>query len=335
MNISTPTPAVFDLPDKASMDTARQLIHTQVASLSLEFLPVIKEKLPSLKTALNVADTQCLNKLAAITAQLNTAGLANIDQKQQQVEADTRLSNEQKEQALGMLNAQRAREVSALTAVVRSGAQAIAQSTDDLQQIKLQPTNSSIHEALQRQLDTLTQQSADKEDKMSTIAEDRRLLDETIKTYEQHKLVDIFKETLPSTEELSALAMPSPHLMALQVGIVRLQKLLGKISSALTYSDLVDERDKLRNRYNSLMAESRSAQKEAKAIARNLEELATLASLDNNRMIWVQQSKKLSESLYHFVNNGLTQTDDPAAISLHVSQLSAYIKSLYSVTRTV
>ncbi|MCD5984611.1 alpha-xenorhabdolysin family binary toxin subunit B [Pseudomonas sp. CDFA 610] len=335
MNTSASQPAPFAAPDRAIMDAARQHIHTQITSLTLDFLPAMKDKLQPLKASLNAADSQFVDNLAAIAAQLNTFSHAALDRKQQQIEAEQSLSDEQKNQALTLLNAQRARQVLELTNVLANAAQAIARTTDELQQINLQLTDSQLAETLQRQLDSLTQQSDGQKAEMDKEAEDRRLLDETVKTFEQYNLADLFKEALPTTEELSAIAIPSPHLMALQLGIGRLQTLLGKLSSALKYSDLIAKRDQMRHRYNTLLAESQTVQKEAKAITRKLDELATLARLDNNRIIWVQQSRQFSDSLYRFLENDLSNAEDPTIVNQQVDQFSAYMKSIYSITRTV
>ncbi|MCQ9471091.1 alpha-xenorhabdolysin family binary toxin subunit B [Pseudomonas alliivorans] len=335
MNTSASQPAPFAAPDRAIMDAARQHIHTQITSLTLDFLPAMKDKLQPLKASLNAADSQFVDNLAAIAAQLNTFSHAALDRKQQQIEAEQSLSDEQKNQALTLLNAQRARQVLELTNVLANAAQAIARTTDELQQINLQLTDSQLAETLQRQLDSLTQQSDGQKAEMDKEAEDRRLLDETVKTFEQYNLADLFKEALPTIEELSAIAIPSPHLMALQLGIGRLQTLLGKLSSALKYSDLIAKRDQMRHRYNTLLAESQTVQKEAKAITRKLDELATLARLDNNRIIWVQQSRQFSDSLYRFLENDLSNAEDPTIVNQQVDQFSAYMKSIYSITRTV
>ncbi|WP_240996175.1 alpha-xenorhabdolysin family binary toxin subunit B [Pseudomonas viridiflava] len=333
MNTDASLAEPFAAPDRALMDAARQQIHTQIASLTLDFLPAMKEKLMPLKATLNAADSQFADNLATLTAQLKTFSTAAIDQKQQQIDADQSLSNEQKNQALTLLDAQRVRQALELNKVLAKAAHAIASTTDDLQQIRLQLVDSNLTETLQGQLNGFNQQAAGQKAKMDTEAEDRRLLDETVKTYEQHNLADVFKDALPTTEELSTIAIPSPHLMALQLGIGRLQTLIGKLSGALKYSDLITEREQLRTRYNNLLAESQTAQKEAKEVTRKLEELATLAGLDNNRMIWVQQSRKLSDSLYRFLENDVSKVKDPTLVNQQIEQFSAYMKSIYSVTR--
>ncbi|QXG46515.1 alpha-xenorhabdolysin family binary toxin subunit B [Pseudomonas viridiflava] len=333
MNIDASQAEPFAAPDRAIMDAARQQIHTQITSLTLDFLPAMKEKLSPLKATLNAADSQFVDNLATITAQLKTFSQTAIDQKQLQIEADQSLSETQKNQAFKLLNAQRTRQVLELNEVLANAAHAIASTTEDLQQIKLQLVDSNLTDTLQEQLNGINQRSAGQEAKMNTVAEDRRLLDETVKTFEQHNLADVFKEVLPTTEELSAIAIPSPHLMALQLGIGRLQALLGTLGGALKYSDLITERDQLRTRYNNLLAESQTAQKEAKAVTRKLEELATLAGLDNNRMIWVQQSRKLSDSLYRFLENDVSKVKDPTLVNQQIEHLSAYMRSIYSVTR--
>ncbi len=178
MNTDASLAEPFAAPDRALMDAARQQIHTQIASLTLDFLPAMKEKLLPLKATLNAADSQFADNLATLTAQLKTFSTAAIDQKQQQIDADQSLSNEQKNQALTLLDAQRVRQALELNKVLAKAAHAIASTTDDLQQIRLQLVDSNLTETLQGQLNGFNQQAAGQKAKMDTEAEDRRLLDE-------------------------------------------------------------------------------------------------------------------------------------------------------------
>ncbi|KTB82344.1 alpha-xenorhabdolysin family binary toxin subunit B [Pseudomonas syringae] len=322
-------------PDTEVMNAARQHILTQVTALKLDFLPVMKEKMLPLQAALNRADKVYRDVLAAVTVELNKVNLQQIDLKQQQIEADKRLSDAQKQQAISLLDKHRIRELSSLTTAINSGAQAIAASSDNMLQIDLKLKDRRLLETLQQQIDTMTQRKATLDSTMSTIAEDRRLLDATIKTFEQHNLADIFKDLLPTPDELALISLSSPEIELIKAGIARLGKLLDKLSSALTYLDLTKERDRLRMRYNALLEESRTAMQEAKAIAGKLDELNELDGVNQSKTLWVQEAKKVYESLYSFLDNVTLQEESSASISKHVEQLKAYIKSFYTTSRIV
>ncbi|KPB34202.1 Uncharacterized protein AC504_5204 [Pseudomonas syringae pv. maculicola] len=170
---------------------------------------------------------------------------------------------------------------------------------------------------------------------MALIAEDRRLLDATISTLEKYNIADLFKELLPTQEELQLIITPSPELALVSAGIARLEKLLDKISSALTYLDLTRERDRLRSRYNALLDDSRMSTQETKVIKEKLDELTGLAGVAQSKALWVQEAKKVYQSLYHFVDQITSPGDASALISQHVEQLKTYIKSFYDVKRIV
>ncbi|WP_439849847.1 alpha-xenorhabdolysin family binary toxin subunit B [Pseudomonas syringae] len=322
-------------PDTEVMNAARQHILTQVTALKLDFLPVMKEKMLPLQAALNRADKVYRDVLAAVTVELNKVNLQQIDLKQQQIEADQRLSDAQKQQAISLLDKHRIRELSSLTTAINSGAQAIAASSDNMLQIDLKLKDRRLLETFQQQIDTMTQRKATLDSTMSTIAEDRRLLDATIKTFEQHNLADIFKDLLPTPDELALISLSSPEIELIKAGIARLGKLLDKLSSALTYLDLTKERDRLRLRYNALLEESRTAMQEARAIAGKLDELNELDGVNQSKTLWVQEAKKVYESLYSFLDNVTLQEESSASISKHVEQLKAYIKSFYTTSRIV
>lgn len=322
-------------PAPETMNAARQNILAQTSALKLDFLPVMKEKMLPLQTALKRADKVYHDNLAAVTVQLNSVNLQPIDLKQQQIEADQRLSDKQKQQAISLLNAQRIRQVSNLTMVVRNSAKAIAEHSDDMAQINLKLEGNRLLEILQEQIDSMTLRSARLESAMALIAEDRRLLDTTIKTYEKYNLADVFKEMLPTAEELKLVKLPSPELALVIAGIARLGKLLDKVSSALKYLDLIEERDRLRLRYNALLEESRTASQEAKGTAAKLDELTELAGVSQSKMLWVEEAKKVYQSFYNFLEQITQQDDSSAKISQHVEHLKTYIKSFYDTKRVV
>lgn len=322
-------------PDTEVMKTARQNILAHVTALKLDFLPVMKEKMRPLQDALISADKVYSQALATVTVQLNNVYLKSIDQKQQLIEADTRLSDKQKQQAISQLNGQRIRQVSNLTAVVRRSAQAIAGHSDDMAQINLTLENNRLLETLQQQIDSISQRSATLESAMALIAADRRQLDTTITTFEKYNLADVFKEMLPTPEELKLVNMTSPELELVNAGIARLGKLLDKVSSALKYLDLIEERDRLRSRYNALLDDSRTATREAKAIKEKLDELTALAGVAQSKALWVQEAKKVYQSLYHFLDQITSPVDTSTLISQQVEQLQTYIKSFYDVKRIV
>ncbi|WP_457792880.1 alpha-xenorhabdolysin family binary toxin subunit B [Pseudomonas syringae] len=338
MSMSTDTldkALILTPPAPETMNAARQNILAQTSALKLDFLPVMKEKMLPLQTALKRADKVYHDNLAAVTVQLNSVNLQPIDLKQQQIEADQRLSDKQKQQAISLLNAQRIRQVSNLTMVVRNSAKAIAEHSDDMAQINLKLEGNRLLEILQEQIDSMTLRSARLESAMALIAEDRRLLDTTIKTYEKYNLADVFKEMLPTAEELKLVKLPSPELALVIAGIARLGKLLDKVSSALKYLDLIEERDRLRLRYNALLEESRIAHQEAKATAAKLDELTGLAGVSQSKALWVEEAKKVYQSLYNFLEQITQQDDSSAKISQHVEHLKTYIKSFYDTKRVV
>ncbi|WP_162888960.1 alpha-xenorhabdolysin family binary toxin subunit B [Pseudomonas syringae] len=322
-------------PDNEVMETARQNILAQVTALKLDFLPVMKEKMLPLQAALMSAEKVYGQELATVTVQLNNIDLKPIDQKQQLIEADARLSDTQKQQAISLLNGQRIRQVSNLTDVVRRSAQAIAAHSDDVAQINLTLESNRLLETLQQQIDSMTQRSATQESAMALIAADRRLLDTTIKTFEKYNIADQFKEMLPTPEELKLVTMTSPELALINAGIARLGKLLDKVSSALNYLDLIEERDRLRYRYNALLDDSRTALREAQATREKLDELTALAGVAQSKTLWVQEAKKVYQSLYHFLDQITSPADTSTSISQQVEHLQTYIKSFYNVKRIV
>ncbi|MCF5709015.1 alpha-xenorhabdolysin family binary toxin subunit B [Pseudomonas syringae] len=338
MNMTAKTLSDFThlaVPEKAIMKAAEQLIHAHIASLTLDFLPAIKIKLPSVQAALTAAGAVLSETLTTVTVQLNNEQLNALEIMQREIEADLTLSLENKQKALGLLDTQRVHAQSSLQRIVSSSANAIAQRCDDLKQINIKPDATTLKDTLQRQLDSLNQQNAKLASSMASIAEDRRLLDSTIATLEKYNLADQFKDILPTADELALINMPSPELALVQAGLARLEKMLGQVSNALKYLDLVNERDTLRHRYNALLAQSRGVSSEAKALARNLAELQGLDSIDQNKGAWINEAAKVYEALYGF----LAACQSPDAISgdftHYLAEFKTYLKQVHDIKRTL
>lgn len=322
-------------PDMAVMNAARRLLNNHAVSLKLELLPVMAEKLPHLQIRLSTADNVFRDKLTDILARLNTTDLSPVDNAQQRVNADDRLTGEKRQHAIQLLNGQRVRILSTVIATIESGAMAIAQSTDDLNQINLDLTDSNLRDTLQRQADTLAQRDSDLNLRLSEITEDRRALDAAITALEKFTALDQIQALLPSAEELIALGAKTPDIALIQAGLNRLAKILDKVNSALTYRDLTEQRDRLRARYNELLNESRELQQEIRKLTDNLDEISTLASVQQNKNVWVLESRKLYRSLNAFLQAHDTEALMNPAFSQSLEQLKAYINSFFATRRIV
>ena len=322
-------------PDAEVMSAAKRLMDNHVVSLKLEFLPSMAEKLPHLQIVLGTAESIFRDKVADILARLNTTDLSPVDSAQQRVDANTTMTPEQKQSAIKVLNGQRKRIVAGVIASIESGATAIARSTDDLSQINLDLTDSSLRNVLQRQLDELTQRDNDFNLRLNEITADRRALDEAIKALEKYTVLDHLKENLPTAEELVALGAGTPDVALIQAGLDRLAKILDKVNSALTYRDLTEQRDKLRARYNELLDASRNLRKEIRQLADKMDEITALASVQQNKAVWAQESRKLHRSLYDFLDAHDHEDRMDPAFSHSLTRLKTYIRSIADVRRTL
>jgi hypothetical protein len=331
---TTENPLGYAAPRMAVMNASRTVIHNQVAALKLAFLPAMKEKLLPLQRALTQADSVFRQQLGTIVVKLRTVQLDQLESTRQTVEAEASLNDEERRQALSQLDTEHARIVADLKKTIQVGAAAVAESIDDLAQINIELKDNRVKDSLQRQVDQLNQRSADLQVKLSAIAEDRRLLDETIKTLEKFNVLDIFKEQLPTAAELQALSMPSPELALAQAGIARLQKLLDGLGRTLTYFDLVSERDKLRARYNEALNESRQLEGESRQLIRDLDEVEGLASTHRSKTEWTTEARKASVALFAFHDSYMTDVQTRLTPEI-IKQMVGYISSFYTVVRKI
>ncbi|WP_372439158.1 alpha-xenorhabdolysin family binary toxin subunit B, partial [Pandoraea sputorum] len=124
-------------------------------------------------------------------------------------------------------------------------------------QIDLKPASERLQQTLQSRLDTYQESITELGKQMAALMEDKQILDAAITAYEKNNLADVFKNVLPSPEELAALtSTPIAEVAIINAGIARLEKLRDEISKGLSYLDLTTERDRLRARYDQLLRES-------------------------------------------------------------------------------
>lgn len=333
MNIAE-NPLSYAAPNMAVMNATRTVIHNQVAALKLAFLPAMKEKMLPLQRALTQADVVFREQLGSIVVKLRTVQLDQLESARQMIDAEPGLNDEERRLAVSQLDTEYARIIADLGKTIKNGAAAVAGSIDDLAQINIELKDNRVKDSLQRQVDQLNQRAADLQVKMSAIAEDRRLLDETIKTLEKFNVLDIFKEQLPTAAELQALSMPAPELALAQAGIARLQKMLDGLSRSLTYFDLVSERDKLRARYNEALNQSRQLEGDSRQLIRELDEIDGLASTHRSKTEWTMEARKASVALFAFHDSYMTNAQTRLTPEI-IKQMVGYISSFYTVVRKI
>lgn len=320
-------------PDMVRMGSSWKALNAQIVLLKLEFLPVMAEKLPYLRANLSTADSQFRGELTNITASLDTSTLSSIDSSQQKVNTDSRLTDEQRQQATDILNDQRDRVTTNMTTAIANGARAMANATDGLDQLNLKLPDTRLPDTLQRQIDKLTERDTGLHVQLGEITEDRRALDETIKNLEKYTLIDVLKEQLPTPDELELLGAAPSEIALIQAGLNRLAKILDKLNSAITYFDLTEQRDRLRTDYNKLLDESRGLRTTIGKLKDNIEELTELARAAENKTAWVEEARKVYRSLNDFLKAHDQDARLSPAFTQSIDQLKTYIESFYKIYR--
>jgi chaperonin cofactor prefoldin len=338
MEMNTTTPQVdlnLDRPDTAIMKNASSAIQSQSTLLKFDFLPVIAEKLRHLANQASTAEKVFKEELSGVLVRLGNADLTIYDEKQKKFDDDTRLTSEQKAQATALIDGQRRRTVTEVIGTLREAARNVAQSSDDLNQVNLRLPDDHAKDNLIRQRDELSKRDETLNTQMKALIEERRVLDATIKAMEKHNVADEIIEFLPTGAELAALLKGEPDVQLFQAAMDRVAKVLGKVSSALTYRDLTEERDKLKTQLDELVTQSRATNSELQEITLNLGELTGLDSLEQSKAAWVREAQKVSESLRAF----LDAHDDEALMSSVFSQnlnaLEKWIETFHTIHRTV
>ncbi|MCQ9422488.1 alpha-xenorhabdolysin family binary toxin subunit B [Pseudomonas sp. LJDD11] len=329
-----PVSQTFKTPDLKAMTEAQTLIYNQIKSLSLDFLPVMKDKLPFVKAAVSQASYTFRKELNKVLSTARTINLNQTDQLRVQIESDASLHAEQKQEALRQVEAQRTHILLALANTMRQAESAMLQGIDDLSQIDLKPASERLQQTLQSRLDTYQESITELGKQMAALMEDKQILDAAITAYEKNNLADVFKNVLPSPEELAALtSTPIAEVAIINAGIARLEKLRDEISKGLSYLDLTTERDRLRARYDQLLRESTRINQLAQEVSRDLLQLSALSDLDLGKTTWVTEARKAVDSLHMFSDSYLSDTRTSSLIQQQLQELIAYLNKLIGIQR--
>ncbi|MDY7566297.1 alpha-xenorhabdolysin family binary toxin subunit B [Pseudomonas sp. RTC3] len=331
LNTSLP----FSSPDLSVMAASKQLINVQAMSLRLAFLSAMDDKLQHLDITINRADQVFRDELRNVFVILDTTHLAPIDTKIQQIKDSDRLTAAQQQRGIDLLNQEKMRIIATVITSIQKGARSISRGADDISAINLKLKDGTLHTTLQNRINTLTQKNAGLNVQLSNIVDDRRTLSEAIKVFEKYNIADLFKDTLPTAAELGALNIEMPEIAAIQLAAGRLEKLLEHVSRTLNYVDLINERDKLRNRYNALTTQSRDIDAEINTLIDQSNQLMGLANVEQTKTVWVQEAQKVAKSFQIFLGSNSNDVLLDENFSQHLVQLKAYVHSFYTVTRTL
>ncbi|MCO8162198.1 alpha-xenorhabdolysin family binary toxin subunit B [Pseudomonas sp. 21LCFQ010] len=325
--------SVFTAPQPDIMKSAWALIHAQINSLQLDWLPYLQEKLPRLQSTVILADQTFNEYLGKLLALVRNTDLDSIARIKDRVEADISLSAERKAEALARVTERYNTRLAELKATLLTAAQMLERRIDDVEKITLELHDNTLQNSLRQQLDALTKDKSELDKKLMTIAEDRHLLNEMIKTYEQSNLLNNLQALLPTPEELSALTLPNPKIALLQAGLSRLKALLGKIGDSITYQQLLDERDKLTQRHTESLAQFRNIAGQAGALAGKLAQISAVSNLNNARNTWLLEARKAPDSLYAYFETYLSRTAERLPGQADLDSLKHYLASFQGVWR--
>jgi len=336
MNPTAPqTDLNLKTPDTAIMENALSAIRSQSTVLKFEFSPAIAEKLSHLAIQASTAEKVFNEELSKLLVQLGNADLTNLDRKQKQIDDDARLTSEQRAQGTALVDGQRSRIISEVARTLRNAARSIGQSADDLKQVNLQLPDNGVSDALTHQQDELGTRDETLNTQIKALMEERLGLDATIKAMEKLNFADQVVEFLPTGGELATLLKGAPDVVALQSAMDRVAKVLGKVSSALTYLDLTEERDKLKTQLDELVTQSRATSSELHVVTLKLGEVAGLDDLEQSKAAWVREARKVSESLYSFLDEHDAEALMPSIYAQSLKALETWIETFHTTRRTV
>jgi|GEM_PF-6451733 len=323
----------YSAPNRKAMLAAKATLINKQETLKFVFLPLIKEKLLSLSRTAGVSDFGTFDALRNISVTLLDTGIDAIDKKIDQVNAAS-LSEKQKQSALMMLASDKTRRVIEVMNVLKANATKIDKLQNDVASISLELLDKELESSIQSTVDRLSGELQKLDTQISETGKSRRALDEAIGILDKVSTFDQIIDTLPSAGEIASLGLSPSQAAVLKLGLDHLRKVLGKVSEALKYFELVDARDELRRRQDLLVSQRREQAEEKQEYLKQIGEIGDLQLIITAQAFWIAQSQKISDALETFIHaHPLVGDSEGLAWSEDFLMLRQYIDSFAGVIR--
>ncbi|MBD2809497.1 alpha-xenorhabdolysin family binary toxin subunit B [Xenorhabdus sp. Vera] len=169
----------------------------------------------------------------------------------------------------------------------------------------------------------------EKIEKKNKLDADRAKIIESQDVIRENNIADMFKDFIPSAEDIDSLDFTQPKKEAIKQAIKQgaeiARKILGKVSEGLKYIDLANARMKLSDQIDQLVKETDVVKTKIREIDLRLSGIRDVMQIDVERTILLSEAVKIEQAwtefanqLYKLLDNEINQHD---LISLVNSQL--------------
>ncbi|BAZ51577.1 hypothetical protein NIES4103_42340 [Nostoc sp. NIES-4103] len=175
----------------------------------------------------------------------------------------------------------------------------------------------------ERQKEKIINAIAQKENKKQELTEEKETLINSLDIMKEVKLLDIFKDRLPTDQYIDKLDLIQPEKVALKEGIHIYKKIFKKLNTGLQYVKLTEYIDELKNKINNIEEDIRINNRTLQEFEDQLSDTLKMLSISDERSIYVEEVEKIVRSLRFFYSKLDSFSEIQATVYTEIKQLLA------------
>ncbi|WP_095145210.1 alpha-xenorhabdolysin family binary toxin subunit B [Pseudomonas sp. Irchel s3b6] len=326
----------YVVPDPAVMRRAKDRLNMSVVGPEFDFLPSLQDKLSYVGNEINNADQQLFDDLKKVAASLTNTGLVATLTSIQEVESNTGLSSELKNEQIVRLLKHGIERVAGSQVALDSANRYLAQVTQEFDTISFAESAGNLRQTFGTEVAAIERRMESDKGDLEKLAAEKRFIDDAIQQFKAPGWLAIVKSLLPSAEEIEAaiklVTTKKPDQDFLKMVLSKLQGNLEGIDQGRQFTNLAEARDAVRERMSTLNDSAKSDELQVRDLRRKLNALDELDALDPVIRSWTEEVSKVAAAYTHFlqVNHPESIADVPAlnATAARYEAFLIYLKAI-------
>ncbi len=292
----------YVMPDvnviKLSIETMlKQNAKAELAFKQTQYLPSVHAKAQMLHTTIVVAQRTVNEKLHTLET-VTTKALRNLNI--YRAELTDALSEEQR----GVNDYAREQTIITFKKALTPAVQDLQKQFKTLSEVVFDPAlTTTYQDGLLVDLANLNKEMTATEEKIASVEESRKIINDAMALLEKGNFVDIAKETLLTGETISALGLAAPEVELIKFAIDHMRKTLEHTGEAINYQTMYGQREMLIGKIKALKATFAEHMADVKTVTGKTELITSIHGLFDSFFSARAEYAKLDQSVNALVDH--------------------------------
>ncbi|WP_095145036.1 alpha-xenorhabdolysin family binary toxin subunit B [Pseudomonas sp. Irchel s3b6] len=317
----------YPAPDLNKIQKSREELNYKIRTLSTIYLPVLGEELNALQMEINSTDEQTLKAITQVPAALQTSEIQRFHTVIEKLQHETPTPEQQ--EAIDSYYGEIKLLIEAGTSETLKFATGLNNNLANLKATTLSDNQYRINE-LDVSINNITPRLAEEKLAIEKLVKNETELNEAIKVIEATDTFTLIKELFLTTEKLSALNLSAPQLELVKAGIAAAGKVLGLISDAIKYDNLIEARRQIQTQLDDRRKSSSLIDKNIETLQDRKKQLTEFQAIKTPREDYTREMSIIAESINKFLELTRHDASDElkSVVKQFIEQSNVFIKHL-------